>query len=241
MGQVNQPSDVNSEIRELKRQVAELTKRVGLSSAVISRGGLRIINEGEFTVLNASDIEAFKVGQVEFGEGSSFGMRVNYEDGTRGIVFGGSSGQQVFALCDETGAYLVTNDAASGVGIARPYLNIPMYPSSGTSVGTGGPFWPQFTNTSYQEVFHGITSLWHPRIRVGVNTSASSGTVEWELRIDGTAIGSGSGDNFGTFNVTGWGTTILPGNQRSVQLWCRNTTGTASRVTIDYCYGLESG
>jgi hypothetical protein len=240
MGQVNQPSDVNSEIRELKRQVAELTKRVGLSSAVISRGGLRIINEGEFTVLNASDIEAFKVGQVEFGEGSSFGMQVNYEDGTRGIVFGGTPGQQVFALCDETGNYLVTNDSASGHGLARPYLNIPMVPSHGTSIGTGGPFWPEFTNTSFQEVMYRITTLWHPKISFGVNTNTSSGTVDWELRVDGVTAGSGSGDGAGVFNVPGWGSTILPGDQRSVQLWCRNTTGTASRAVVDRCYGTQS-
>lgn len=144
------------------------------------------------------------------------------------------------SIRDPAGIRIFENDSASGYGIGRPYFNIPLYPSSGTSVGTGGPFWPQFTNVNYQEVMHGITSLWHPRVRIGVATNTSSGTVDWQLRQDGVTIGSGSGTGSGTFNISGWGTTTFPGDQVSLQLWCRNTSGTASRVTPDYCYGLQS-
>jgi hypothetical protein len=137
------------------------------------------------------------------------------------------------AIRDPSNNIIFENDSATGVGLARPYLNIPMYPSTGTSVVVGGPFWPSFTNVAYQEVMHGITTLWHPRIRIGV-------AVEWQLRVDGTVIGSATGAGNVTGDVPGWGTTTLPGDQRSVQLWCRNTSGTASRVITDYCYGLQS-
>lgn len=141
---------------------------------------------------------------------------------------------------DPSGNAIFENDAATGVGLAQPYLNIPMYPSSGTSVVVGGPFWPSFTNVAYQEVMHGITTLWHPRIRMGVAVSITAGSLEWQLRVDGTVIGSATGNNNVTGNVPGWGTTTLPGDQVSVQLWCRNTSGTPSRVITDYCYGLQS-
>lgn len=145
-----------------------------------------------------------------------------------------------FSIRDPSNNIIFENDSQTGVGIGRPYLNIPMYPSSGTSVVVGGPFWPAFTNVAYQEVMHGITTLWHPRIRMGAAVSTSAGSVDWQLRLDGVVLGSLTGSGFITANVPGWGTDITPGEQRSVQLWARNTSGTQSRVMTDYCYGLQS-
>jgi hypothetical protein len=165
------------------------------------------------------------------------------------MLFYGESDNQIalrivngdyLSMLDRAGNEVLATDGATQTGLAKPYLNIPMYPSSGTSVVVGGPFWPAFTNVAYQEVMHGITTLWHPRIRMGVDTSTTAGTVEWQLRVDGTTIGSVSGDGAVTGNVPGWGTTTLPGEQVSVQLWARNTSGVQNRLTVDYCYGLQS-
>lgn len=144
------------------------------------------------------------------------------------------------SLRDTGGRIIFENDSASGAGIGRPYFNIPMVPSNGTSVVVGGPFWPAFTNVAYQEVMHCITTLWHPRIRMGVSVNTSGGTVEWQLRIDGTVLASSSGNTSVTGDVPGWGTTLTPGSQVSVQLWARNTTGVQNRVIVDSCYGLQS-
>lgn len=164
------------------------------------------------------------------------------------MTYGGADEQRAIGINfgtflriqDRSGNDVFSTDGASLNGLARPYLNIPMVPSSGTSIGTGGPFWPEFVNASYQEVMHGISTLWHPRITIGVDTSTTSGTVEWQLRLDGTTIGSGSGPGDDIFDVNGWGTTTLPGSVRSVQLWARNTSGTASRLIVDRCYGTQS-
>lgn len=167
-------------------------------------------------------------------------LYVNYRDGSNALRIIGTRGNQFISILDENNLEVFATDGATGYGLAKPYLNIPIVPSSGTSVGTGGPFWPQFTNVNYQEVMHGITTLWHPRIRMGVNTNTASGTVDWQLRVDGTVIGSASGDTSVTGDVPGWGSTTSPGEQRSVQLWARNTSGAASRVIVDSCYGLQS-
>lgn len=134
---------------------------------------------------------------------------------------------------------IFANDSAS-VGIARPYFNIPMVPSTGTTVATGGPFWPAFTNASYQEVMHGFTTLWHPKVSIGVATSVTAGTVDWEVRFDGVTAGSSSGSGTLTVDVPGWGSTTNPGDLRSLQLFCRNTSGTQSRVMVDRCYGRQT-
>jgi hypothetical protein len=237
--------DLQRRLAEVERQLRVLTSGRRLEDASIGARGLRLIDEGGLTIngghLRMTDVTG-SVGLLYFGPGTD-GTRIwafSHEDGELAFYLAGSPGSKYVALLDREGNRVFSTDR-SGVGLGRPYLNIPMYPSTGTSVGTGGPFWPQFTNTSYQEVMHGITSLWQPRIRIGVATNnGGSGTVEWELRIDGDTIGSGTGTTFGTFDVPEWGDTTNPSDQISVQLWCRNTSGSASRVTVDYCYGFES-
>ena len=150
------------------------------------------------------------------------------------------NGQNSITVWDPEANLIFANDAQTRVGLARPYLNIPMYPSTGTSVVVGGPFWPAFTNVAYQEVMHGITTLWHPRIRMGASVNTAAGTVEWQLRLDGVVMASTSGNNTVTAEVPGWGTAITPGEQHSVQMYARNTSGTQSRVMVDSCYGLQS-
>lgn len=207
----------------------------------------KISNPGEFVADLNITAKVFRFITEEGYPLAFFGKEAD-GDPTWFLYYGESDGQiamrivngDYIVMNDRQGHDVVSTDGLTGVGLSHPYLNIPMVPSSGTSVGTGGPFWPQFTNTSYQEVMHGITTLWHPRIRIGVNTNTSSGTVDWQLRIDGTTIASASGDTSATGSVTGWGTTTVPGDQRSVQLWARNTSGAASRVIVDSCYGLQS-
>lgn len=163
-----------------------------------------------------------------------------YRDGSVAMRLQGNAGSQFLAINDETGNEVFSTDAASLTGLARPYLNIPMVPSSGTSVVVGGPFWPAFTNVNYQEVMHGFTSLWHPRIAIGISQSVTAGTIEWQLRVDGVTAGSSSGSGNATFDVPGWGSTINPGNVHPVQLFARNTSGTQSRLIVNRCYGVQS-
>jgi hypothetical protein len=208
----------------------------------------KLSNPGEFI----ADL-TFYLGQVRFLTKNNAYDQVYFGSDTDGdpltILFYGDSGStralqiadaNSISIRDLNGSPIFSNDSASGAGIGRPYLNIPMTPSSGTSVVVGGPFWPAFTNVAYQEVFHGLSTIWHPRISIGVQQSVTAGTVDWELRLDGVTAGGGSGSGSTTLNVPGWGTTITPGTVRSVQLFARNTSGTQSRVNVDRCYGLQS-
>lgn len=209
----------------------------GGSATFEDGGGVFIEEGGTLRVTDANGVTIAYFGGFTDG---TFGWNFRYDSDDPLFTRQGVEGQQFWGFWDQNGHLIFTSDGVTGTGLGRPYLNIPMVPSSGTSVGTGGPFWPQFTNSSFQEVMYRITTLWHPRITVGVNTDTTSGTVEWELRINGVTAGSGSGDGSGTFEIPGWGDTILPGHQKSVQLWARNTLGTASRLMVDNCYGTQS-
>jgi hypothetical protein len=207
----------------------------------------KLTNPGE----TVADIEiTAKLFRFVTEDGSTLAFFGKVSDGTPIwlLYYGGSDEQfaigvindSFITIRDRTGHEIFGSDGATGVGLSRPYLNIPMVPSSGTTVAVGGPFWPAFTNAAYQEVMHSITTLWHPRINVSVAESVTAGTIDWQLRIDGVTAGSQSGTGSLTVDVPGWGTTTVPGTQRSVQLWARNTSGTQSRLIVDKCYGLQS-
>jgi len=244
-----------------RRNQQSRTARTAQATSV-SEGVFRVHSGARIVVEDAGNIEVNDAGDIIIRGGA---LRMTNEDDTIGLVFIGTNasgvavwrfshgnGDPAFGLfgstdrsywagLDRLGNELVSNDSETGVGLARPYLNIPMVPSTGTSVATGGPFWPAFTNVAYQEVMHGITTLWHPRISIGVGTNAPSGTVDWQLQVDGVVAGSASGTTVATFDVPGWGSTIEPnGTSHSVQLWARNTAGVQSRVIVDRCYSLQS-
>lgn len=211
----------------------------GGASIVLNDGGGITINGGSLRMTSQDGTK----GLAYFGDNADDTGRTwlfSFPNGETAFGLLGSSGVGFWGGNDLAGNIVLSNDAASGVGLARPWLNIPMVPSSGTSMVAGGPCWPAFTNTSYQEVFHCITSLWHPRISIGVGTNAPSGTVDWDLRVDGVSAGGGSGTTSTTVSVPNWGTTTLPGHTKSVQLWARNTAGVQSRVIVDRCYSTQS-
>lgn len=237
--------DFNRWKADIERQLRDLTSGRRLEDASIGARGLRLLKGGTLTIFGGAirmTDETGSVGLLYFGPNSAGqpAWFFSFDDGELAGGLYGAAGSTYWNWLDRQGHSLVASDGQTGIGLAKPYLNIPMVPSAGTSVVAGGPFWPAFTNTSYQEVFHCITSLWHPRIAIGVDVNAPSGTVEWQLRVDGVTAGSGSGNTANEFAVPGWGDTTLPGDQRSVQLWCRNTAGVQSRVIVDRCYGTQS-
>lgn len=268
MGQVNQPSDVNSEIRELKRQVQELTKRVGLSSAVISRGGLTITDGGKLTVRYPSGTAALMMGDVvdvDGGGSQGFGLLIQGDDPSYDIfrarehptvgrqVVIGETGNNVastlvytdeLSIRDGGGHQLIATDTASGAGLARPYLNYRIVPSfSAESSGTGvRSLWPSTTSGSAAKVMQGINTVWHPRVSVGILTSTDGGgNVAWRLEVNGSTAASGTGGGSQTVSIPGWGSAVNPGSAVGFDLYA-NTTGGATRAYIqcDRLYGTQS-
>jgi hypothetical protein len=242
MGKVNQPSDVNSELRELKRQVAELNKKVGLSSAVISRGGLTIINEGELVMVDENGTVIFKVGQVNFGAGTSYGMRLNFDNGNPAVLLGGTPGDQAWALYDENNNYLVTNDAASGHGLARPYIPLRIVPSSEAQV-YGSSFYPSHTSGSFTRLWYGFNPVFHPRVQIGVATATvGGGTARWRLLINGTDVtGEVTSSGSRTVAVPGWGTSVLPAQTVEFTVEGRTADGASNvLLNVDRFFALQS-
>lgn len=167
MGQVNQPSNVLDQLRELRRQVAEIRKASGLSSAILRGGGLSLLEAAFLKMVDTNGVLRLLVG------GST---STPMPDGSPQPVFivNDSSGQNRFVIfdpdpvadgyvpvvwiLDHLGNVVMTTDRNGGM--AEPWIGVPMY----------ARFFPS--------TFHDSTST-DPTLPV----SACNGNTVWEGRI----------------------------------------------------------
>lgn len=194
MGQVNQPSNVLDQIRQLRRELAEVRKAIGLTSATIERGGLTLLNDAFFRMVDDNDVEILYAGPDD--QGRQF-VRLRREGGGEVLyTYTIANGQQYWALTDRTGRIIVSDDAESGTGLARPWLPVVLYPlflPSGTLGDDIG-----YSNLSIANL-GGETGLWegratisHPKIEIHGIWGQASGfnSTTYRLKIHGDTVGT---------------------------------------------------
>src|SRR5690606_2236055 len=168
MGQVNQPSNLLDRIKRAEQQIQRLWKSVGLASATISKGGLTLLQDAFLRMVDDNDTEILYFGPG--ADGKQY-MRIRREDGSMVMGTGRTSGGKDFwALTGRTGRILVSDDAVSGVGLARPWLPIPLYPMF-ISAGAVGDTYP-YANIDAAKIaaetllWEGRASISHPWISI---------------------------------------------------------------------------
>lgn len=195
MGQINLPDNWIDEKRDLQRQIDELRAAVGLSSATISRGGLTIENDAFFKMLSSGGVQIVYIGPSAI-------------PGHQGIVFRRSDGTLVmdtqydvvsatdfWAFWDRSGHIVMSDDVQAGVGLARPWLSVPMNPMFSMAANI---LW-SYMNLTVASVTT-ETVLWegriplatHPKVQVnGVWGQASgSNNSTFKLYVDGSSVGT---------------------------------------------------
>ena len=115
----------------LNRQAKKAAERARhtLYAAVISRGGLRIQDGGELAVVTGTGVAMFFLGQLVSGSVPFRGMVMRREDGSPFFytnVADDDPNKVFFAWPDRSGNILFSDDASSGVGLARPWLSQPV-------------------------------------------------------------------------------------------------------------------
>lgn len=195
MGQVNQPADIITKLADLERQIDELRRSVGLSSATISRGGLTIKNDAFFEMISASGQVVAYIGPSATAGHQTIQLRRS--DGTLVLdtQVDVASGLDYWAMWDRNNQILVADDVQSGHGLARPYLSIPMYQLFTTNVALGSVV---AYNTVDATAIATEKALWEGRIPLGSHPRIS---------IDGV-WGQGSGSNNTTFKLYVAGTSV---------------------------------
>lgn len=200
MGLINQATNVIDRIVDLERGLEAIRKLAGLTSAIISRGGLTLLNDSFIKMVSSLGFQI-----VYIGPGTVAGkqiIEIRRHNGSLVLRTGVyiPNGEQFWALYDRNGNILVSDDAASGYGLANPWLSVFMSTRFSMAQNT---VWPYM----YLPVASvaGETVLWEGRIPwmhhgfIGLDgvwgTATGSNSSTYRLKLNGTTVG--------TWNETG--------------------------------------
>ncbi|OKJ98857.1 hypothetical protein [Amycolatopsis sp. CB00013] len=198
--QVNQPSNIIDRVIALERELAAVRKKVGLSSAVIARGGLTLVDDSYIKVTDSDGVEILYIGPDAEGK-QRFVLR--REGGATLMYTAGSSqyGRDYWAMTDSSGRIIVSDSAETGVGLARPFLPIPLYAQFIPHTYTDNPDIGEASGYMSINVskLAGETVLWEGRASVSHAWVAIDGVWGWavdqpsvtyRLKFNGTEVGS---------------------------------------------------
>lgn len=193
MGQVNQPSNLLDQIKDLRRQFEQFRKNVGLASAILRGGGLTLLEDAFLKMVDDNGVEVLYAGPN--GDGKQvFALR--REGGAAVLATFFTVNGQAWANFDKTGRIVVADDADTG-GLARPWLPVPMYPKFTMAASSVYSYMnlPVASVTSETTLWEGRIGLnLHPYMQInGVWGQASgSNSATYRLKVGGVQVGTWS-------------------------------------------------
>lgn len=219
------------EIRAIKQQLAELSSR-SLANAVISQGNLTV-DGGEFTIRHPTGGWLVHVG---LGQNGKFFFTLRRDDGTAAIELGTTGGgQQFLGVWDRTGHIVMSDDATSGTGLARPWIplsvgvpvlaqSVPMH-SSASYVATWSAGYP-----TKQQPYMSLSALLR---------SESGATGNARYTVNGVQVGTVMPIAANSFGWQGQQLMTIPGDidaeiQVELQVQRTNAVGTVGGVFQGY-------
>lgn len=221
MGQVNQPSNLLDRIIRLEKRVEKIWKKVGLASAVIRKGGLTLLDDAYLRMVDDNNDEIVYIGPDD--EGKQI-IRIRREGGADVLYTYTTGDRQFWALTDNARQIIVSDDAVSGQGIARPWIPIPVLTTRFDQIpSTPNTDWEQLQSTAFRPK---QSPFW--RVNLKHTTTAPDTAGEARLILDGVQVGTTVTVNW-TNNWTDIGPFPVPGthmSQHHLELHCRRTAGT---------------
>lgn len=192
------------QVADLRREVNELRAARRLEAATVGAGGLNIAKGGRLAMTTPASRRMVDIGAIDDDNFNNpdgthqQGQLLRRQDGSLAFsVFAsqGSGVNQFAALWDASGNIILSDDAASGSGLARPYLPVPMWPA----FDAGWDYWPRTSGTSMVELWGGQFYRQQPQlavvIKASMDTAGAAGQVQ--LTVGGLAIGSPQSVGFG--------------------------------------------
>ncbi|MFG3488564.1 hypothetical protein [Streptomyces sp. NPDC047972] len=188
------------DIADLKRQVRELRAARRLESAAVGAGGLRVTDGGRFAMDTPGRVRMVDIGtltdpQYDHGDGSpQQAIQVRREDGGLALACyaypPSGSEAQTWRMYDRTGNVILAEDGGSEMGLARPYLPVPLGPAYEGS----WDYWPRATGTTTTRLWQGRFYKQLPNVvlvmQASMDTSGATGTIE--LAVGGTVRATAS-------------------------------------------------
>ncbi len=213
MGQLNQPTNLIDRVVKLERGLEAIRKLAGLTSAIIRRGGLTLLDSSFIKMVTSNGVEAMYFGPDSNGK-QRFVLR--REGGALLMYTAGSAqfGRDFWAMTDSTGNIIVSDNAEVGVGLARPWIPLPLYAKfqshsyeDDPALGFRFSYMSIDTNRLAGEstMWEGRASVSHPWVTVeGVWGSVidTPGTT-YRLKFNDTTVGTWTGSTGPTTSRVG--------------------------------------
>ncbi len=236
-------------IKDLERRLDAIQSSTPARNTTISGGnGLTIKDGGRFTIVDPGGTVI-----AEFGALPQFPPRAPGQPQVGWILrrdngeWAGycltnvDGGVQSWNWTDRGGNVVLADDAFSGVGLARPYIPIPVWPNSldATAAQTT-------TSATYVDLWRGVFHRQHPKLRVSITHDASvSGTTgNVRVLVDGTAIGGTLTSGFTPLAATNDADITASGShetEHTLTVQARRTAGTGTvRVLVHGLWGVQS-
>lgn len=149
--------------------------------ATFDDGGGLVINGGTLRLVDEHGVTIAQMGRLGNGE---IGWAFSSDQGRAFFTRQGDFGQQFWALWDGMGHIVVSSDAESEFGLARPWLPLP------TPQPVGVSHWPSTQEPEFATVSRSSASAQHARIAVDLRAYAEPGTVgQVQFTVDGRRVG----------------------------------------------------
>ena len=186
-------------------ELGKLMRSGALRSAAITGGaGLRIGPGSKLVVQHPDGRTLLLLGAYDSSDAFNMpdGSRqpmalLRRADGTLALAMydpnPGDGFQQFLSLLDRSGNFIVSDDTASGQGLARPYVPGAFYRARNGD-------WPVVTGTSFETVYRARMTKQHPRLYVtawGASNTAG-GVGEMRILVNGTQLDATRTTAFGT-------------------------------------------
>lgn len=184
MAQVNHPSNLLDRIVKLERELAEVRKKVGLSSATISSGGLTV-DGGFIKLIDPDGDEIVWMGPLDppRPDGRLQQAFVVRDDTGAARIFvwdndpdGEGGYQQQVAINDPQGNRVFQDDKVTGHGLARPWLPLPITRPRRLD-------WLKCAINSWETLFEIRMHRQQPKIWLSMMSGASDGSTTGQVRI----------------------------------------------------------
>lgn len=224
----NTPQDLIDRIRDLERQVKELTGRLNIRPALntIVGGTVTVKGGGSLIVEDTDGTQVLRIGQnpPDVGGQPQQATVMRRMDGTLALaVWTGVEGAQVLRLYDKNSEVIFSEDTAAG-GLAQPWVPLP----SPTRIDTAN--WPSTASTSYTTLARSWGYLQHPKLLIAASIT-TSGTAVGNLRflVNDVAVLTGANGEAlsGIVSVPNWNWTGTPVFAK-LELQARVTSGSGS-------------
>jgi hypothetical protein len=239
----SEDDDLLDRFKRLEARISALERTPQLGNSASATGGATIFKGGQ---VHFQDING--VTKVYFGPVTQGGLPVGvgwlyYRDNGKLLwtLEGQDPSHQYFAVRDNVGNIVISDDAVAGQGLATPYI-------PGQFVNWNAPVASANTLTTFGVLQKAIWRKQHPRFYVWIHITVTATTAEFQFRINSGIFANRIILGPITMNNGNWyswyGPVTIPGDHLSefeIDLEARVLTGTGNiAVEVMSAVGMQS-